>query len=42
MSEVARTVIGMDHWQPERLELFDRPEWTRVVGVFDLRRPASM
>ena len=36
MSEAAHTVIGMDHWQPEQLELFDRPEWTRVVGVFDL------
>lgn len=26
----------MDQWQAERLSLFDVPEWTRVVGVFDL------
>ena len=26
----------MDRWQPEPLPLFERPEWIKVVGVFDL------
>ncbi|MGZ8804282.1 MAG: exonuclease domain-containing protein [Microbacterium sp.] len=26
----------MDHWQGEPLALFTAPEWTRVLGVFDL------
>ena len=36
MSGVAHTVIGMKHWQVDPLPLFDVPEWTRVIGVFDL------
>ena len=36
MSEQAHTVTGMDRWTPETLSLFERPEWTSVVGVFDL------
>lgn len=27
---------GMEPWQPEPLPLFDVPEWTSAVGVFDL------
>ena len=26
----------MDQWQTEPLPLFEVPEWTRVIGVFDL------
>jgi len=26
----------MDRWQPQPLPLFERPEWIKVVGVFDL------
>ena len=36
MSAVAHTVIGMRHWQGDPLPLFEAPEWTRVIGVFDL------
>jgi DNA polymerase III subunit epsilon len=32
VSEAAHTVSGMD----QQLALFDAPEWTRVIGVFDL------
>ena len=35
MSAVAHTVSGM-HPSSEPLPLFQRPEWTNVVGVFDL------
>lgn len=36
MSGPGHTVGGMDTWQPEPLPLFDTPEWTSAVGVFDL------
>lgn len=36
MSEPAHTVGGMQHPPAETLPLFRRPEWLRVVGVFDL------
>ena len=29
-------MIGMDHWRVDPLPLFEAPEWTRVIGVFDL------
>lgn len=36
VSVAAHTVWGMDRWQPEPLPLFQRPEWTELIGVFDL------
>ncbi len=36
MSEGTRTFTGMDHRPPEPLALFDAPEWSRRIGVFDL------
>jgi DNA polymerase-3 subunit epsilon len=36
MSQGPHTVSGMQHPPAEQLALFDAPEWTRVVGVFDL------
>lgn len=36
MSDGRHTVSGMKHPSAERLSLFDRPEWVRVIGVFDL------
>ena len=36
MSGPAHTVIGMDASPAQPLPLFQVPEWTRVVGVFDL------
>lgn len=36
MSATGHTVGGMESWQPEPLALFDVPEWTSAVGVFDL------
>ncbi len=36
MSQGVHTVRGMKPSPPEQLSLFDSPEWTRVVGVFDL------
>jgi DNA polymerase III subunit epsilon len=36
MSEARHTVGGMETWQPEPLALFDMPEWSGAVGVFDL------
>ncbi len=36
MSDAGHTVGGMEPWQPEPLPLFDVPEWTSAVGVFDL------
>ena len=36
MSAPAHTVAGMQHRPAEALALFQRPEWSSVVGVFDL------
>ena len=36
MSAPAHTLSGMERWQAEPLALFESPEWSRVVGVFDL------
>lgn len=36
MSGAVHTVRGMKPSPAEQLALFDTPEWTRVVGVFDL------
>ncbi|QEW02981.1 3'-5' exonuclease [Microbacterium lushaniae] len=37
MSDAAHTVSGMHRAaRPEQLPLFQAPEWTRVIGVFDL------
>ena len=36
MSQGPHTVRGMKPSPAEQLALFDAPEWTRVVGVFDL------
>jgi DNA polymerase-3 subunit epsilon len=36
MSDAAHTVIGMDASPAQPLPLFQAPQWTRVVGVFDL------
>jgi DNA polymerase-3 subunit epsilon len=36
VSAAAHTLIGMDQWQAPPLPLFEAPEWTRVIGVFDL------
>lgn len=36
MSDVTHTVIGMSRPHPSQQQLWDVPEWTRVVGIFDL------
>jgi len=36
MSAAPHTLSGMDRWHAEPLALFESPEWSRVIGVFDL------